>query len=168
MKTVALFPGTFDPVTLGHADLIQRATLCCDQLIIAVAESTGKRPLFDLSQRVAMLEALVERPPVSTLDCEISVVSFRGLLVDVARQYHAALVIRGVRHVIDFQYETQLAQMNRQLLPHLETVLLPARAEWSALSSTLVREIISLGGDASAFVPPEVQLRIQDARVELL
>lgn len=147
MHTKALFPGTFDPLTLGHQDLIARAASLFDDVIVAIAMSPGKRPLFSLEERVTLAKAVCGDWP------NVQVCGFSGLLVDFAREQQANVLIRGIRTMTDFDYENQLAGMYRQLMPELEVLFLPARSELSSVTSTLVREVALHGGDISAFVP---------------
>ncbi len=151
MKRTVIYPGTFDPITLGHCDLVERASQLFDRVIIAVAESPKKRPMFDLNERVAMaVEA------TSHLQ-NIEVVGFSNLLADFARDVGAGVILRGLRAVSDFEYEFQLANMNRVLAPELESMFLTPSEKLSYISSTLVREIASLQGDVSKFVPTNVE-----------
>jgi pantetheine-phosphate adenylyltransferase len=147
---VAVYPGSFDPVTRGHEDLIRRSLRFVDRLVVAVAEHSGKQPLFTLEERVKLLEAVLGG------ESRVEVTSFRGLLVDFARSVGASVVIRGVRAVSDFEYEFQMAFMNRELWDQLETVFLVPAVDLAFLSSSLVREVARLGGDVSRFVHPEV------------
>ena len=150
MTTRVIYPGTFDPMTNGHTDLVSRASVLFDQVIVGIAASPSKKPWFTVEQRVAMAhEAL------SGLD-NIEVVGFSGLLVDFARNCNAGVLIRGLRAVSDFEYEFQLANMNRRLMPELETVFLTPSEEHSFISSTLVREVALHGGDIQQFVCPAV------------
>lgn len=150
MSRVAVYPGSFDPVTRGHEDLIRRSLRFVDRLVVAVAEHSGKQPLFTLEERVKLLEAVLGG------ESRVEVTSFRGLLVDFARSVGASVVIRGVRAVSDFEYEFQMAFMNRELWDQLETVFLVPAVDLAFLSSSLVREVARLGGDVSRFVHPEV------------
>lgn len=146
MRT-AIYPGSFDPVTLGHWDIIQRAEKLVDHLVVAVLHNPAKAPAFGVEHRVAMLRELVgDRPG-------IEIVSFHGLLVDFARSRGAQFIVRGVRAFSDFEYEFQMALMNRKLAPELETVFLMPKENYSAVSSRLVREIGSMGGDLTELVP---------------
>ncbi len=143
----AIFPGSFDPVTLGHMDVIRRGAQLADEIVVAVLVNPDKRSAFTMEERVGMLQAACEGI------ANVRVVSFTGLLVDLAKQKGAALIIRGVRGLAEFESETAMAQANAALLPGLETVLLPAAAGLSGVSSSLVRQIAAFGGDVSAFVP---------------
>jgi pantetheine-phosphate adenylyltransferase len=153
-KSIAVYPGTFDPLTRGHEDLVRRAAALFTRVIIGVAESRAKRPMFSLDERVEMArEVLVGCP-------NIEVHGFDSLLIDFMRQHHASAIIRGLRAVSDFEYEFQMAGMNRNLYPDVETVFLTPSDQYMFVSATIVREIASLGGDVSKFVPPQVQTRI--------
>lgn len=152
---IGLYPGTFDPITLGHTDIIERAMLLCDRLVIGVAINRDKGPLFDLEQRVAMVEAECRAITADT-GGEIVVHPFENLLIDCARDVGAAFIIRGLRAVADFEYEFQMVGMNRALDKRIETVFLMADARRQAIASKLVKEIARLGGDVSPFVTPQV------------
>ena len=158
---IGLYPGTFDPVTLGHLDIIQRATALVDRLVIGVAINRDKGPLFSLEERVAMIEsecaAIAEAKGV-----EIFAHPFENLLIDCARDVGASIIIRGLRAVADFEYEFQMVGMNRRLDDEIETVFLMAEAEHQAIASKLVKEIARLGGDVSSFVTPAVQAALVD------
>ncbi|WP_108814942.1 pantetheine-phosphate adenylyltransferase [Loktanella sp. Alg231-35] len=152
---VGLYPGTFDPVTYGHIDIIRRACSLVDRLVIGVAINRDKGPLFSLEERVAMVEA--EAAPLGkAVGCEIEVHPFENLLIDCARDVEASVIIRGLRAVADFEYEYQMVGMNRALDDSIETVFLMAEAEHQAIASKLVKEIARLGGDVSKFVSPSV------------
>lgn len=146
MKTI-VFPGTFDPLTLGHVDLINRALCLSEQVIIAVGKASGKNPIIPLEQRIELIRTVFNN------NNNIVVKELKGLLVDFARANQASAIVRGVRNTTDFDYELQLAGMNRQLADDIETIFLTPAAKYSALSSTLVREVIAGGGDVSLFVP---------------
>lgn len=155
--TVALYPGSFDPITLGHEDIARRALTVADRLIIGVAHTSthDKRGLFGVQERVGLIREVLGDEE------RIEVRSFEGLLVDFARTEGASLVIRGLRAVSDFEYELQMAQMNQELWPEIETIFLVPEARNSFISSSLVREVATLGGDVSAFVSPPVLERIR-------
>ena len=154
MRT-ALYPGTFDPITLGHVDIIKRAARLVDRLVIGVAINRDKGPLFSLEERVAMVEAEAARWSART-GCEIVAHPFENLLIDCARDVGAQVIVRGLRAVADFEYEFQMVGMNRVMDDSVETVFLMAEAEHQAIASKLVKEIARLGGDVSAFVTPAV------------
>ena len=149
---IAIYPGSFDPLTLGHDDIIRRALKLADGVLIAVAERTtqAKEPVFALDKRVEIISEVYADEP------NVEVVQFSGLLVDVARARGARLIVRGLRDVSDFEYEFQLALMNRSLWPEIEVIFMAPATNYTFLSSSLVREVASLGGDVSAFVPPIV------------
>ena len=158
MRT-ALYPGTFDPITLGHVDIIRRATALVDRLVIGVAINRDKGPLFSLEERVAMIEAECAILARET-GCEIVAHPFENLLIDAARDVGASLIIRGLRAVADFEYEFQMVGMNRRLDSSIETVFLMAEAEHQPIASKLVKEIARLGGDVSQFVTPAVHEKL--------
>jgi len=151
MNRIAIYPGSFDPVTRGHEDIVERSLLFADKIIVAVAVNLSKAPLFSLDERLALLEEVFSGQP------SVEVRSFDGLLADFARQCNSHLVIRGLRAVSDFEYELQMALMNRRLHNELETVFLMPAVDLTFLSSSLVREVASLGGDVGAFVHPAVE-----------
>ncbi len=146
----AVYPGTFDPITNGHSDLIERAAKLFDKVVIAVAESPKKRPLLPLEVRVALVHEVTAH-----LD-NVSIVGFDCLLAELLEQQNANIILRGLRAVSDFEYEFQLAAMNRHLAPNVESIFLTPAEHLSFVSSTLIREISSLGGDVSKFVHPAV------------
>ena len=154
MKTV-IYSGTFNPITNGHIDLVERAACLFDKVIIAVAESPGKSPLFSLEDRISLCEQ-----SLTHVD-GVEVCGFTGLMVDVARNRKACAVLRGVRGMVDYEYELQLHNMNRDMYPDFETVFLSPAKQLAHISSTLVREIASLGGDVSRFVSPPVFKALQ-------
>ncbi|PYP03063.1 MAG: pantetheine-phosphate adenylyltransferase [Gemmatimonadetes bacterium] len=154
MTRVAIYPGSFDPITRGHEDLIRRARAFSDRVIVAVAVNVGKQPLFTLDERVALIRQAVEDPG-------IEIRSFDGLLADFARAAGATLIVRGLRAVSDFEYEFQMALMNRNLAPGVETVFLVPAFDLTYLSSSLVREVARFGGDVSRLVHPAVRKALQ-------
>jgi pantetheine-phosphate adenylyltransferase len=160
MTRIAIYPGSFDPITRGHEDLISRSRRFADKVIVAVAVNSSKQPLFTLDERVQLIDAALEDEQA------VEVRSFDGLLAEFARSVGARIVIRGLRAVSDFDYESQMALMNRKLYPELETVFLVPAVHLTYLSSSLVREVALLGGDVSAFVHPAVEraLRAKVAR----
>ncbi len=153
---IALYPGTFDPITLGHIDIIRRAAMLVDRLAIGVAINRDKRPLFSLEERVAMIEAECAKLSAQT-GTEIIAHPFENLLIDCARDVGAQIIVRGLRAVADFEYEFQMVGMNRALDSTIETVFLMADAGHQAIASKLVKEIARLGGDVTKFVPPPVR-----------
>ena len=155
MRT-AIYPGSFDPVTLGHWDIIQRAEKLVDRLVVAVLRNPSKVSAFSVEERVAMLQDMVGDRS------DIEITSFHGLLVDFAKSQGAQFIVRGVRAFSDFEYEFQMALMNRKLAPELETVFLMPKEKYSAVSSRLVREIGSMGGNLSELVPEALRERIAD------
>ncbi len=155
MKIRAVYPGTFDPVTNGHLDLIERSAKIFDEVIVAILRNTDKIPLFTVQERVRMLKEVVRGQK------GVSVTTFGGLLVDFALQTKASVIVRGIRAVSDYEYELQMALMNRRLSPHLETVFLMPAEAYSYLSSRLVKEISQLGGSVRGLVPPLVVRELQ-------
>ncbi len=153
---IGLYPGTFDPVTLGHLDIIERASALVDRLVIGVAINRDKGPMFSLEERVAMIEAECGALSQKT-GMAIQVHPFENLLIDCARDVGASVIVRGLRAVADFEYEFQMVGMNRRLDDTIETVFLMAEAEHQAIASKLVKEIARLGGDVSGFVTPPVR-----------
>jgi pantetheine-phosphate adenylyltransferase len=152
---VAVYPGTFDPLTRGHEDLVRRACRLFDRVVVGIAESRSKRPYFTLAERVAMARAALVFP-------NADVQGFDGLLMSFVREQGAAVIIRGLRAVSDFEYEFQMAGMNRNLYPDVETVFLTPGDQYMFVSATMVREIAALGGDVSKFVQPQVGARLAE------
>jgi pantetheine-phosphate adenylyltransferase len=150
MSAIALYPGTFDPITTGHSDLVRRATRVFDKVIVAIAANPAKKPLFNLEERVDMARAVLADTP------NVSVVGFDNLLIECVRQHKARVILRGLRAVSDFEYEFQLAGMNRRLDPELETVFMTPSDREMFVSASLVKEIAALGGDVSPFVHARV------------
>ena len=155
MKHIAVYPGTFDPITKGHTDLVARASRLFGKVILAVARDTAKKTVCDFDQRVALAKIAVSEFE------NVEVVPFEGLLVNFCRDQKATVLLRGLRAVSDFEYEFQLAGMNRRLAPDVETMFLTPSEQFSFISSTLVREIARLGGDVSEFVHPEVNAALK-------
>jgi pantetheine-phosphate adenylyltransferase len=156
MISRAIYPGTFDPITNGHIDLIGRATRMFDEIVVAIAASPAKKPMFTLGERVEMARRVLEDSPT------VSVRGFSGLLIDFMRELDARVILRGLRAVSDFEYEFQLATMNRRLDPDIETVFLTPSENYTFLSASMVKEIATLGGDVSPFLQPEVFSALTD------
>ena len=154
METRAVYPGSFDPVTNGHIDLIQRSAALFDRVVVAVLSNTEKSPLFTVKERVEMLEAAIQDLK------NVSVTSFAGLLVEFVEQIGASVIVRGIRAVSDYEYELQMALMNRRLSNRVETVFMLPAESYSFLSSKLVKEIAQHGGSIQEFVPPDVEKRL--------
>ncbi len=153
---IAIYPGSFDPITNGHLDLIGRAARLADRLIVAVLRNAGKQPLFTVAERTDMLREVVREYP------NVEVDSFDGLLVHYAHNKGARVIFRGIRAISDYEYELQMALMNRRLQPDIETVFLMAGEAYSFISSRMVTEVIRLGGDISGLVPPSVVARLEE------
>ena len=149
--TVAVYPGTFDPFTRGHEDLVRRASSIFGELIVGVADSRSKRPFFNLEERIEIAKEVLGHYS------NVKIVGFSGLLKDFAREHNARVIVRGLRAVSDFEYEFQMAGMNRYLLPDVETLFLTPSDQYQFISGTFVREIASMGGDVSKFVFPSVE-----------
>jgi pantetheine-phosphate adenylyltransferase len=154
MPVIAVYPGTFDPITKGHSDLVQRACGLFDEVIVAIAASPSKKPLFTLKQRIKMAREVLQ-----DMD-KVKVLGFECLLIDLAREHKAQVIIRGLRAVSDFEYEFQLASMNRRLAPDVETLFLTPSEKYSFISASIVREIAALGGDVSGFVHTSVMAEL--------
>lgn len=150
----AVYPGSFDPLTLGHLDIIRRSAEIVDELVVSVLHNSAKNSLFSTDERVSMIEEVTKDIP------NVKVTAFDGLLVDYVKKVDASMIVRGLRAVTDFEYELQLAQTNHILNPEAETIFLTTNLQYSYLSSTIVKEIASYGGDISKFVPPEFIERI--------
>ncbi|HEX7126357.1 MAG TPA: pantetheine-phosphate adenylyltransferase [Thermodesulfobacteriota bacterium] len=153
MTRIAVYPGSFDPITNGHLDLIERGVVLADSLIVAIATNPEKQTLFTVEERLELIRRALEGRPAAA---RVRVDAFGGLLVDYARAHGATLILRGLRAVSDFEYEFQMALMNRQLEPSIETVFMTTSAKHSFLSSRLVKEVASLGGSVDGMVPPPV------------
>lgn len=156
MNHTVLYPGTFDPITLGHEDLVRRAARLFDRVVVGVADSRGKRPIFDLDERVQMARAVLAVYP------NVEVVGFTGLLMKFLREHQARVILRGLRAVSDFEFEFQMAGMNRILHPDVETLFLTPSEQYMFISASIVREIGSLGGDVSQFVQPLIAQRLRE------
>lgn len=153
---VALYPGSFDPLTNGHLDVLWRARRLADRVVVAILENDSKTPLFSVAERIEMIREILGDDPATPVH------SFSGLLVDFARESGATLIVRGLRAVSDYEYELQMALMNRRLAPSVETVFLMAKEEYSYVSSRLVKEVAKLGGDVSGLLPDAVRRRLVD------
>ena len=156
MAGIAIYPGTFDPVTRGHIDIVERACKMFDRVIIGVADSPAKQPFFNLDERLELLQTVF-----ADVD-KVTVKPFSGLLIDFARDNEASIIVRGLRAISDFEYEVQLAGMNRSLAPEIETVFLTAAQRFAFVSSSLVREIARLDGDVSEFLHPVILRRLTE------
>jgi pantetheine-phosphate adenylyltransferase len=150
MKNIAVYPGTFDPITFGHVDLVERAARIFDQVIVAVAANKNKKPCFNLQERIGFASDILSKCP------NVKVLGFENLLIDFMRVHHATIIIRGLRVVSDFDYEFQLAGMNRHLASDIESMFLMPAENYTYISSSFVREIAFLGGDVAQFVPETV------------
>lgn len=158
-KRIALYPGTFDPITNGHLDIIRRAMRLCDHLVIGVARNEAKAPLFSVTERVVMVQEEVQ-PMAGIAGVQVSVEPFEMLLMHFAERVGAAIIVRGLRAVSDFEYEFQMVGMNMQINPKIETVFLMADGQHQAVASRLVKEICALGGDIQSFVTPSVAAKL--------
>lgn len=154
--STAIYPGSFDPVTLGHQDIIIRSSKMVDHLIVGVLNNSSKQPLFSVEERIEMLKEVTKEFP------NVSVEAFGGLLVDFAKQKKAGIIVRGLRAIADFEYELQIAQTNRTICPEVDTIFLSTSLDYSFLSSSIVKEIASYGGGLSQFVDPYVEEKIRN------
>lgn len=158
----AIFPGSFDPLTNGHLDIIKRSSLLFDEMIIAVLNNADKRPMFTVDERATMIREVL--PSVDYNGCEIVVDIFSGLTADFARKSGATAIVRGIRAVSDYEYELRMALMNRRLEPEIETVFLMAGEEYSYVSSTLMKQVFELGGRVEGLIPALVEKRMRDKK----
>ena len=156
MNNIAVYAGTFDPITFGHVDLVDRASRIFTEVIVGIAASTNKKPLFALDERVSLAEQVLS--PYSN----VKIFGFQSLLLDFAREHQANVILRGLRAVADFDYEFQLASMNRFINPKIESMFLMPSEKYMYVSSSIVREIASLGGDVSGFVPEAVMIALKN------
>lgn len=155
MSKIAIYPGTFDPLTRGHEDLIRRGAKMFDTVVVGVADSKNKKPFFDLEERVKLAQEVLGH------DANVKVVGFSGLLKDFVREQNGRVILRGLRAMSDFEYEFQLAGMNRYLMPDIETIFMTPSDQYQFISGTIVREIAALGGDISKFVFPSVEVAVK-------
>lgn len=158
-NTIGIYPGTFDPITHGHADIIIRASKIVDHLVIAISTAFSKNPMFSIDERIAMANLYIKK---HNLEDKVIIKHFDGLLVDFASKVNANFIVRGLRAVSDFEYEFQMACMNSRLNDKMETIFLPAAEETQFISSRLIKEIASLGGDISPFVLPEIASKVTE------
>ena len=158
-KNRVIYPGSFDPITNGHLSLIERACHLFDELVVAVAKNTGKKPFFDFEERIRLIEQSIENKPCREM---VKVVGFDGLLAKLALEMKADAIVRGLRAVSDFEYEFQMALMNRKLARDVEAVFLMPSLSWVYLSSTIVKDVAQHGGDISGLVPPPVKRAFDD------
>lgn len=152
----AIYPGSFDPVTLGHLDIIRRSASIADELIVGILNNKAKTPLFSVGERVRMLEEVTKDFP------NVKIIPFEGLLVEFAKQMDAKVIVRGLRAITDFEYELQMSQTNKKIEPEIETLFLTTSLEFSFLSSTTVKEVASFGGDITQFVPEVIVKKIKE------
>ena len=156
----AIYPGSFDPITNGHLDIIERCAKLFDVIVIAVLDNPNKNPLFSVPERCAMIEAVL--PSIEHNGCELRVEYFEGLTVDFARTMEARAIVRGIRAISDYEYELQLASMNRRLGPEIETVFLMASEKYSFVSSKLIKQVFGLGGAVDGLVPESVEAKLRE------
>lgn len=152
MERICLFPGTFDPMTLGHVDIIKRSVPLFDKLIIAIGVNANKTPMFTVEQRTEWIQEIFKDYPT------VSVTNYTGLTINYCKQIGANYMMRGIRYIADFEYEKAIADMNRSLAPEIETIFLTCAPEYATVSSTIVRDVIRNGGDVSHFVPKEIKV----------
>lgn len=155
MGVTAIYPGSFDPITLGHVDVATRASRMFDRVVMAVVENKGKKSLLGVKERVTLIHQAIGNLP------NVAVESFDGLTVDFAKKHDATVIIRGLRAISDFEYEFQMSQMNKSLYPQLETVFVMAKLDYTFISSSIIKEVSALGGDVSTLVPSQVNTALQ-------
>lgn len=160
MEKICLFPGTFDPVTLGHTDIIDRALPLFDKIIIGIGSNVNKLPMFADEQRLQWLKDIYKNNP------KVDSVIYEGLTVDCCKKYNANFILRGIRYVNDFEYEKAIADMNRSLAHHIETIFLTCLPQYTSVASTLVRDVLKNGGDVSRFLPEEVNASIKNTIIK--
>jgi len=160
MPRIALFPGSFDPVTNGHLDVVRQAARLCERLILAIGSHPGKSPLFSVEERLEML-AEACKPIAREAGCKIDTITFADLVVSAAQREGATLIVRGLRSAVDFEYEMEMAGMNGAMAPGVQTVFVPAGPAVRPITATLVRQIAAMHGDVSSFVPPQVAARLK-------
>lgn len=147
-RIIAVYPGTFDPITKGHLDIIERASIIFDKIYVLVAINLAKKPLFNLNERIEMIQCATAHIN------NIEIATYEGLLVDFAREHECSVIIRGLRAVSDFEYELQMAMMNKKLNPQVDTIFMAPNEKYTYLNSTIIKQVASFGGDISNFVPP--------------
>jgi pantetheine-phosphate adenylyltransferase len=152
MERICLFPGTFDPVTKGHVDIIERAVSLFDKLVIGIGVNSSKQPMFSVEQRIGWIEDIFRNEP------RVKVMGYEGLTINCCKEIDARFILRGIRYVNDFEYEKAIADMNRMLAPEIETIFLTCSPLYSTISSTLVRDVIRNGGNSALFLPAEVKV----------
>jgi pantetheine-phosphate adenylyltransferase len=160
----AVFPGSFDPITNGHLDIIKRSLLIFDEIIVAVLNNPEKKPMFSVEERCMMINAVLSK--IDSKDCKLLVDSFSGLTVDFARKVQATAILRGIRAISDYEYELRMALMNRKLAPEIETVFLMAAVEYSYVSSQLVKQVFMLGGCIKNLVPDLIESKMKEKTLE--
>ena len=156
----AIFPGSFDPLTNGHLDIIKRSLPLFDEIIIAVLNNPEKNPMFTVEERCAMIREIL--PQIKSAECDLTVASFSGLTADFARKRNASAIVRGIRAISDYEYELRMALMNRRLEPEIETVFLMAAEEYSYVSSNLMKQVFTLGGRVDGLIPPLVEAKMRE------